>query len=157
VALSFNPTYRQAEIGFAAALACAAAWTFMEAGNYPSQSAGYPRFLSVVLGCVSLLVILRALLARSTAPEKRFLDHGGRFLLGFAALFIYVVAVDLLGYVVPSLVFGMGLPMLLGYTNLRLIVPVVVGTILMILIVFAHILERPLPPDVLDPFLEVVL
>lgn len=157
MALSINPTRKQAEIGFAAALIAVAAWAFVEAGAYPAQSAGYPRVLCVILGATSALVILRAMLLPPADGSQRLLNHPGRFLLGFAALLVYVVAVDLLGFVVPSMIVGIGLPVLLGYRNLRLLVPVVVCTIAVILLVFAGLLERPLPPDILDFFLEAVL
>lgn len=157
MALSFNPTRKQAEIGFAAAFIAVAAWAFVEAGAYPTQSAGYPRVLCIMLAGTSFLVILRAALAPPDDNSRRLLDHPGRFLLGSATLLTYVVAVDLLGYVVPSLVVGVGLPVLLGYTNLRLVIPVVVCTISVILLVFAGLLERPLPPDILDFLLEAVL
>lgn len=157
MALSFNPTRKQAEIGFAAALFAVAAWAFVEAGTYPTQSAGYPRVLCIMLAGASFLVILRALLVQPNDKSQRLLDHPGRFLLGFATLLTYIVAVDLLGYVVPSLIVGIGLPVLLGYRNLRLLVPVVVCTMAVILLVFAGLLERPLPPDILDFFLEAVL
>ena len=157
MALSFNPTRKQAEIGFAAALIAVAAWGFVEADAYPAQSAGYPRVLCIMLAGASFLVVLRATLSRPDDSSRRLLDHPGRFLLGFATLLTYIVAVDLLGYVVPSLAIGIGLPVLLGYRNLRLLVPVVVCTIAVILLVFAGLLKRPLPPDILDFFLEAVL
>jgi predicted neutral ceramidase superfamily lipid hydrolase len=157
VALSFNPTRKQAEIGFATALIAVAAWGFVEAGAYPMQSAGYPRVLCVVLAVTSALVILRAVFQPRNETGQKLLDHPGRFLLGFATLLIYVVAIDFFGYVLPSLLVGIGLPVLLGYRNLRLVVPVVVSTIVVILLVFAGILERPLPPDILDFLLEAVL
>ncbi|WP_137131152.1 tripartite tricarboxylate transporter TctB family protein [Rhizobium sp. FY34] len=157
MALSFNPTRKQSEIGFAAALMAVATWGFVEAGAYPTQSAGYPRVLCIMLAGASALVILRAALAQPDDTSQRLLDHPGRFLLGFTTLLTYIVAVDLLGYVVPSLVVGIGLPVLLGYKNLRLVVPVVACSIAVILLVFAGLLERPLPPDILDFLLESVL
>lgn|GEM_PF-4781596 len=44
---------------------------------------------------------------------------------------------------------GVGLPMLLGYRKLPLLVPVVLGVIAFIYVVFGVLLERPFPPDLI--------
>lgn len=156
MALNINPTRRSAEMGFAVALLAAAVGAFLLAEGYPDASGAYPRTLSVLLGIGAALVMLRT--ARSTTSDRtRLFDNAPRFVLGFVALAVYIVAIDLLGYILPSFVFGVGLPMLLGYRNLRLLVPVVLGVIAFVLLVFVAALERPLPPDVLDPILEVLL
>lgn len=157
MALSSNPSRKQAEIGFALVLLVAAVWAWVEAGNYPGPSATYPRALAVMLGIGALAVILRAGLAFPAGDTRRLLDHPGRFVLGFGVILAYIVAIGSIGYILPSFVLGVGLPVLLGYRNLRLVLPVVTGTLLFIFVVFKVLLERPLPPDVLDPLLEVML
>lgn len=44
---------------------------------------------------------------------------------------------------------GIGLPMLLGYRKLTLLVPVVLGVIAFIYVVFGVLLEKPFPPDLI--------
>lgn len=154
VALSLNPSRHQAEIGFAALLFAAAGWGWAEAGSYAGPAGSYPRVLCVLLMICTALVIVRSLVR--TAPEGRLFDHAPRFAFGFAAIAGYIVAIDFAGYILPSLVFGIGLPLALGYRNLRLLVPVVVAVIAFIYLVFGVMLERPLPPDLLDPVLGML-
>ena len=149
-------TRRQAEITIAAALIAAASAIFIEAGKFPAESAGYPRTLAVMLGIGALMIIIREVLRPGESGAKPFFDHPIRFVVGFGFLFAYVVMIDLLGYLLPSVIFAVGLPFVLGYRNWRLLIPVVLGTLTVILLVFRVILERPLPPDLLNFMLEAL-
>lgn len=149
--MALSPSDRRpAEIGFAALLVAAAGAAYAAAGSYPGAAGLWPRVLSVALAALSVGVILRALARGPAAAEAPGLfDHPGRALLGFATLGAYVLGIDWLGYTLASLVFGIGLPLLLGYRDWRLLLPVVIGTLAFILLVFRFLLERPLPPDLL--------
>lgn len=151
-----GPSWRQGEIGFAVVLIVVAIMTFAAAANYPGMSGNYPRTLSVFLGIGSALVLLRALLRPGAMAGVPFFIHLPRALLGFVALAIYIGAISVMGYLIPSLVLGILLPMLLSYRNLRLAALVTLGTIIFIVVVFFLILERPLPPDLLQPVLEAL-
>ena len=157
MALNLNPSSRQADLGFAVLLIAAAIGAFAKAGGYPGASGTYPKVLAVLLAIGAALVALRSLrqLARPDDRARLFL-HPGRFVLGVAALVAYVIGIDLLGYLLPSLILGVSVPLLLGYRNLPLILGVTLGTIVFIVIVFFILLARPLPPDVLNPLLEVL-
>lgn len=156
MALGASPTRRQGDIAFAAILLATAVVSFIEASGYPGGSGVYPRVLALMLAVGAALVILRCLRRQASEPEERFFVHGGRFLLAIASLVIYVGAVDILGYLIPSLAVTVGLPLFLGYRNLKLSVPLAVGTVTLIVLVFFVALERPLPPDVFDPILEML-
>lgn len=149
MALSVNPTRRQAEAGFAATLFTVAAWGWVEASDYAGASGTYPQVLCALMMICSVLVILRLALSANAVAQGNLLDHAPRFFLGFGAIGAYIVAIDMVGYMLPSLAFGIGLPVSLGYRNFRLIVPVVVGVIAFIYLVFGVMLERPFPPDIL--------
>ncbi|MGE0279900.1 MAG: tripartite tricarboxylate transporter TctB family protein [Rhizobiaceae bacterium] len=153
MALNANPTSKQADIGFAAVLIAVAAWAVSEAGSYPGASGVYPQVLAILLAIGAALVILRRLKAAEIEGEPRLFLHTGRFLLGLAMLVAYVVAIGLLGYLLPSLAVGLIVPWLLGYRNLKLTAAVTTGTLLFIVVVFHLILGRPMPPDVLDMLL----
>lgn len=152
-----NPSSRQADLGFAVLLIGAAIGAFAKAGGYPGASGAYPKVLAVLLAIGGALVALRSLRQGARADDgTRLFLHPGRFVLGVAALVAYVIGIDLLGYLLPSLILGVTVPLLLGYRNLPLILSVTLGTIVFIVIVFFILLARPLPPDVLDPLLEVL-
>ena len=142
-----NPSRKQAEIGFAAALIGAAAWVYVEAGNFPDQSAGYPRVLAVMLGVCALIIIVRSMVW--PVVGDRLMQHPLRCFGGFVAVFLYIVGIDLFGYILPSIVFSISVPVLLGYRHWKVTIPVVLGMVTFIFVVFKIILERPLPPDVL--------
>lgn len=148
MALNINPSRKQAEIGFAAILLGVAVYVFAEAGSFPSQSAGYPRVLAVMLGICSTIVIIRTLL--QSPQGQRLMDHPRRCLGAFVLIFFYILGIDWLGYILPSIVFSISIPVLLGYRQWKVILPVVFGMVVFILIVFKVLLERPLPPDILD-------
>jgi putative tricarboxylic transport membrane protein len=149
-------TRRQAEITFAAALIAAASAIFIEAGKFPPDSAGYPRSLAVLLGIGALLVIAREVRRPRESGVQPFFDHPIRFVAGSGFLVAYFVMIDFFGYLLPSVVFAIGLPFVLGYREWRLLVPVVLGTLAVILLIFRVILERPLPPDLLNFLLEAL-
>lgn len=149
-------TRRQAEITFAAALIAAASAIFIEAGKFPPDSAGYPRTLAVLLGIGALLVIVREVRRPRESGGQPFFEHPIRFIVGFGFLLVYFVMIDLFGYLLPSVAFAIGLPFVLGYREWRLLVPVVLGTLAVILLIFRVILERPLPPDILNFLLEAL-
>ncbi|GGE32427.1 hypothetical protein GCM10007276_07130 [Agaricicola taiwanensis] len=157
MAVNLNPSRRHAEVGFAALLLGAAVWAYVEAGNYAGQSGGYPRVLAILLGLSAIILAARTLMGASAPDDARLFDHPGRFVVGLGMIFLYVVAIDVVGYILPSLIFGIGVPMLLGYRHLQLLLPVVIGILVFIYLVFKVMLERPLPPDVLDGVLRAIL
>lgn len=156
MAVEFNPTSKQADIGFAAVLVGVAAWAFFEAGNFPGFSGSYPKVLSALLALAAIVQVGRSLRRTEAADEPRLFINSGRFVLGAAVLVLYILSIDLLGYVIPSIVVGIGVPFFLGFRNLPLTIAITLGTLAFIILVFFVVLGRPLPPDVLDPVLEML-
>lgn len=156
MALNSNPTARQADLGFAFALIAVAAWSFLEAGSYPGSSGTYPRVLSILLALAAAGVVLRRMMQAETKEEPHLFLNASRFALGLGVLVAYIVAINLMGFILPSLIVGISLPLVLGYRNLPLASAVTLGTICFIVAVFFVILGRPLPPDVLNPVLEAL-
>jgi hypothetical protein len=156
VALSSNPSGKQADIGFAAILIGASIWTYAEAGNYPGSSGIYPQVLSLLLAVLAALVIVRRLATPAGENEPRLFLNPGRFVLSAAILTVYVMLVGLVGYLLPSLALGVVVPFLLGYRKPLVSLAVTAGTLAFIVLVFFVVLGRPLPPDLLDPLLEML-
>lgn len=156
MAVNSSPTRKQGEIGFAAALLAVAGAAFVKAADYPGASGTYPRVIAVCLGIGAVLVLVRAALQSRPADREPFFTHLGRFALGFAVLGCYILAIDTIGYVIPSLLLGILLPLALRFRDLRMAVLASFATMIFILVVFVVILKRPLPVDVLDPLLGVL-
>ncbi len=156
MALSGPLTRRQGELGFAAVLVAVAGLAVHRAADYPGAAGTYPKVLAVLLGIGGILVILRTLAGTRADDKAPFFEHGLRALLGFGALALYLIGIGLLGFLIPSLILGIAVPLLLGLRNLRLPILTTIGTVIFILVVFVVLLQRPLPPDVLDPLLRVL-
>jgi hypothetical protein len=147
---------RHAELGFAAALVAAAAFFFHQAANYPGVTGSYPRTLSVLLAIGGLLVLGRTVMQHKAEDDQPLFEHPRRAYLGIAVLVLYIAAVSYVGYLVPSLILGIALPLAVGYRNLRQVVLTTMATLAFIVLVFAVALQRPIPPDLLDPLLAVL-
>ncbi|MDZ4395908.1 tripartite tricarboxylate transporter TctB family protein [Cypionkella sp.] len=156
MAVNSSLTHKQGEIGFAAVLLIAAGLAFLKAGDYPGASGVYPRVMALGLGIGAVLVLLRSWLQTRPGDDAAFFGHLGRFLLGFAMLGLYILAIDAIGYVIPSLILGIALPVALRFADLRMTALASLGTLIFILVVFVVILKRPLPADILDPLLGVL-
>ncbi|GLS87137.1 hypothetical protein GCM10010873_21110 [Cypionkella aquatica] len=156
MAVNSSPTRKQGEIGFAAVLLAVAGAAFLGAGDYPGASGTYPRVFAICLGICAMLVILRAVMQSAPGDDAPFFTHLGRFLLGFGVLGFYILAIDTIGYVIPSLILGIALPLALRFRDLRMAVLASFATMAFILVVFVVILKRPLPADVLDPLLGML-
>jgi putative tricarboxylic transport membrane protein len=147
---------RHAELGFAAALVAAAGFFFHEAGDYPELSGTYPQVLSILLGIGGLLMIARTLVWRRPDDDEPIFDNPGRVYFGSLVLVAYIAAVSQVGYLIPSLVIGVALPAALGYRHLRRSALITLATLGFIVMVFVVGLQRPIPPDLLDPLLVVL-
>ena len=155
VEVKHNVTRRNAEVIFSVALMLASIVVYVEAGRYPDESAGYPKFLAVLLGVFSLLGLCFQLLSQSNRDNvELFFLNPLRAAIGFLSLCVYVVLLEYFGYIIPSLLFCTIVPVLIGYRNFRVIIPLAVISIVLIIIVFHIVLERPLPPDVLDSLIK---
>lgn len=156
MAVTAGPSRRTVEFVFAAALIAVAGAVFVLSADYPAESAAFPRVLAVLLALCAVLVAARQLRHRDEAGAQPFFLHLPRFLITLVALVAYVVAIDVTGYLLPSFALAVALPFVLGYRRLALTVPIAVGTLVLIVLVFNVALERPMPPDVLMHLWESV-
>lgn len=152
---SAGGTRSLAEIGFAIALVVVSAAVVATASTYPAESAAYPVIIGIgmaVLGCwIGLREILRR---RQDNPlPGGFAEHAPRLAIGVAALVVYFAAVSLIGFILPSLALCVLLPAAAGFKRWGLSAIVAVVCVVSILMIFVYALGRPIPPDILSPFL----
>ena len=145
-----------AELAFAAALMAAAGAVGWVASGYPAESAAFPQVLAGLLAVLAALIFVRELARRrrGAALAGSLFIHPGRFAAGTAALVAYVAAVEWFGYLVPSFALGTLLPLVAGYRRLGMSAAATLAALVFIVAVFVVLLERPLPPDLLGPFIE---
>lgn len=144
-----------AEIGFAALLVATAVAVIATAASYPSESAAYPITIGAGIAALGLWIGLRELVRRQRGNPTpgSFAEHGPRLAIGVATLVAYFVAVSLLGFILPSLALCVLLPAAVGFRRWGLSAAVAIISVVFILLVFVYALERPIPPDILSPFL----
>jgi uncharacterized membrane protein len=144
-----------AEIGFAIVLVAVSIAVIATARTYPAESAAYPIAIGIgmaVLGCwIGLREILRR--RRGNPLPGGFAEHAPRLAIGVAALVIYFAAVSLIGFILPSLALCILLPAAAGFRRWSLSAIVAVVCVATILAIFVYALGRPIPPDILSPFL----
>lgn len=145
-----------AEIAFAAALFAAAGAVIWTARDYPAESAAYPQVLGVALALGALAIAAREIWCsrRGHATPGTFAIHGGRLLLGMAALFVYILGVATIGFVLPSLALGVLLPAVVGFRRHWVSILTVAVSLAAILLIFVVALERPIPPDILSELVQ---
>lgn len=156
MALSASLTHRRADVVFATVLILAAGTLYREAGHFSNTGAAFPRVLTVLLALCALVVIVREIKFPAGA-ERPLFAQPVRVVMGFLLMFAYITAMDAIGYVLASVIFGLGIPWLFGYRHWRLSLPVVLGTLCFILVVFRLLLERPLPSGAIAALLEPLL
>ena len=137
------------------ALSAAILWNVRTFPQIPGQSIGpaaFPGLLAVLLAACAVALIVRGVRAGETklvlGEWLRSRHHAGNFALTVAALLFYIVAADKLGFIVSALLILLALFWKLGVRT-RVSVPVAVGTVFFIHVVFYKLLRVSLPWGVL--------
>ena len=137
------------------ALSLAILWNIRTFPQIPGQSIGpaaFPGLLAVALaGCALALIVrgLRAGHARMVFGDWiRSRHHVGNFVLTVAVLLFYIVAADKLGFLVTAALILVAMFLKLG-VRVKVAVPVAIGTVFFIHIIFYKLLRVTLPWGVL--------
>ena len=141
--------------GLLLALAFAVLWNIQGFPKIPGQNIGpaaFPGLLAICLAGCALALIVRGLRAGERHAVMgdwiRSPRHVGNFLLTVAALLFYIFAADKLGFIVCALIILMALFLKLGVRP-KVAVPVAIGAVLFIHVVFYKGLRVGLPWGVL--------
>jgi len=137
------------------ALSAAILWNIRNFPQIPGQSIGpgaFPGLLAVGLATCALVLIVRGLRAGETklvlGDWLRSPRHAGNFALTLAALLFYIVAADRLGFIVSAILILLALFWKLGVRT-KVAVPVAIGMVFFIHLVFYKLLRVYLPWGVL--------
>ena len=141
--------------GLLLALSLAILWNIRTFPQIPGQSIGpaaFPGLLAVALaGCAIALIVrgLRAEHARLVFGDwMRSRHHVGNFLLTVAVLLFYIFAADVLGFLVTATLILLAMFLKLG-VRVKVALPVAIGTVFFIHIVFYKLLRVSLPWGIL--------
>ncbi|MCG8710258.1 tripartite tricarboxylate transporter TctB family protein [Brenneria sp. 4F2] len=159
MALKSHPSRRHAELFFAVLWLAVAAGMYRAAGEYSHSSAIFPRALAILLALGSLALIVRLYRRhkRQQHDQTPLLHAPVRAAVGFSMVVAYILLMNTLGYIAASLLFGIALPLLAGYRRIGQVMACIAGALLLIVVVFRILLERPLPPGIFETLLERAL
>jgi len=128
---------------------------FAEGGASLSRNpALYPRMLAVIVLAIGLILIVRAIMAslRIRGKEERKPAAEGnlrrRVALTAGLLVLYVGAIEILGFILPTLAFTLATPLCLG-TKLRAAVCVSLSLTAVLYVVFFIFFKVPIPSGIL--------
>lgn len=137
------------------ALSLAVLWNIQGFPRIPGQNIGpaaFPGLLAVIMaGCAVALMVrgFRAGNARLVFGDWiRSRHHAGNFLLTVAVLLFYILAAEKLGFLVTAALILIAMFLKLG-VRLKVALPVAIGTVFFIHIVFYKLLRVTLPWGVL--------
>jgi putative tricarboxylic transport membrane protein len=137
------------------ALALAVLWNIQGFPRIPGQNIGpaaFPGLLAVALAACAIALIARGLRAGQArlvfGDWMRSPRHVANFLLTVAVLVFYIVAADRLGFIVTAALILLAMFVKLG-VRLQVAVPVAIGTVFFIHLVFYKLLRVTLPWGVL--------
>jgi putative tricarboxylic transport membrane protein len=137
------------------ALSLAVLWNVQSFPKIPGQSIGpsaFPGLLAVALAGCAIALIVRGLRAGHErlvfGDWMRSPPHVGNFLLTVAVLLFYIFAADTLGFLITAALILMAMFLKLGVRT-KVALPVAIGTVFFIHIVFYKLLRVTLPWGVL--------
>ncbi|WP_226575981.1 tripartite tricarboxylate transporter TctB family protein [Acuticoccus sediminis] len=127
---------------------------FVISGQLPFKSMIFPRMIVVVMGLCAVLMFLRTVsFSAGKAPaaasdpklKEPFFRNGVNFLITFAALIVYTVAIGYLGYFVSTVILIIALSLALGFRDIKMLGASTVAFVALVYVVFILTFERPLP------------
>lgn len=147
------------EVLFAAAMVLISAWLVYATYDYPSGSVQFPRFLMLLQGAFSLLLLVRALRLPNEAasPSAGRSDQEARQdrtkiwvpIQVFVGVSAYILAIEHLGYFVASALFLCASMGFFGRNKASTMLGVTVACLLIIYILFGVLIGIRLPAGLL--------
>ena len=114
-------------------------------GIAKTTSAKYVRFLAVFIGVLALGQLGHSLLRDRSRARLILTDHWPRFLGLLAALLVFAVLFEPLGFFIPAALFIPAVALMLGYRNLPVIALTTAGMLGFVWLVFIQLLSVNLP------------
>jgi hypothetical protein len=131
---------------------------FVASGDFNFTSSIFPRMIASVMGFCALLMFLRTLTFRRDVPapaasdpnvDEPFFRHAPHFLIFFAALILYLLGIEFLGYFTATALLVVGMALALGFRQYMTLGLTLVLFLALVYGVFILIFERPLPRGIL--------
>ena len=141
------------DIAISAILMIVAAAVFTASSKFPAGEDGsigagtWPTVLAVLLFVLAALLMIQALMGRSSAGEAPFDIHSPGFkrvLIGIGIMVIYCVFLEFLGFMLASAFMIPAIMLLMGERRIKFLVPITVGVLVAVYVIFTVALKLPL-------------
>ena len=126
-------------------LAFVAGWVSF---SYPAASSGFPRVLTVFLGLLATLLLVRSLGNRDTKAAESVDDNLGVAAAIFGAAIVYAICIQYVSFEIANFLFLVATMYLFGQRNAWVIAGVATVTMLLIKYLFFVLLDVSRPPGV---------
>lgn len=114
-------------------------------GIAQKTSAKYVRFLAVCFGGLGLVQLLISFRQHAADEKLDLFGRAGRFFGLIAALILFALAFEPLGFFIPAAIFISVVAVLLGYRNLPVIGLTTAGVLACVWLIFIRLLAVNLP------------
>ena len=120
--------------------------------GYAADSSRFPRVLSVFLGLMALLLLVRSrrtLNEIGTESLRGQLSRGRAAIIVFAAAILYALAIQIISFEIANYLFLVATMYLLGQRNPVVIVSIATATMLLVKLLFFFLLDVSRPQTLL--------
>ncbi len=149
-----NKKLRTVEIGVAGGIIVACFLGWRNLSTVPTDAKVFPLVLLIVLAGLAMAIIGRAILFPHAAglddPDNKnwsFFRHIPRFVITLVVFVGYAALLDVLGFFTASILFLVGLTILLGYREPVKIAIAYVVFLVFVYSIFVALFDRPLPKE----------
>lgn len=129
-----------AERLFPAAIAAGAAALVPATLAIPDEARRFP---AAVLAAIALLALRIGV--RGGGDAAPVAHHAGRLALAVGAAGAFLAGIPLIGFFPAAAALMLGLPVALGYRDMRVLLAVTAGFLLLLWLVFVRLFAKPLP------------
>ena len=156
------PSPRKSEFTFSRLVACCFvvlfAFVFVRGRSYPREASLFPTLVGSLGFLLAAWLALfdpesiadtRDPTAEAAAESTSSEGRRRRLLLGACSPLVYSLLVWFCGFYPATLSVLLGLPFLLGFRDLRILIPVAIAVLFVLVALFSYAMELPLPMGVI--------
>lgn len=108
------------------------------------KAAMYPKFISMILGSLSLIFIIKTFLSKDKEDKKNVDFQTKQFFFVFSMAFVYIAIINILGYFISTFLF-LVITLFGLKTNRKYAIATGVGFSLFVFVIFKLLLNVPVP------------
>lgn len=115
--------------------------------DYYADASYVPVGVGIAMSLLALTLIVRCVRSQTNNGSAALLSHAPRFFITLITCVVYFIALPFLGFYTASTLFVLGLALMLGERRPLPLLSILVVFIVLLYMLFALLLKRPLPPE----------